>query len=42
MKSGFFSAIPPQQTTRSIGTPHSLSRSMMARAPKAVASMSAR
>jgi hypothetical protein len=42
MKSAFFSAMPPHEITRSIGTPHSLSRSTMARAPKAVASMSAR
>ena len=39
MNSGFFSAIPPQQTTRSMGTPYSRILSMIARAPYAVASM---
>ena len=42
MKTSFFSAMPPQHTTRSTGTPYSRTRSTIARAPNAVASTSAR
>ncbi len=38
----FFSAMPPAQMTLSTGTPYSSMRSMIARAPNAVASISAR